>query len=121
MGATRRRVEWLGSVATWANTLSIKGRPGIFGTSIAATWLLGERPDVEFFVDEDPSRIGQEHQGRPILGPADVPSGSGVLVALPPALAAAVAGRLGRLDVSYHLPPPILLDTRLSTADTPHA
>jgi 2-polyprenyl-3-methyl-5-hydroxy-6-metoxy-1,4-benzoquinol methylase len=69
---------------------------GIFGTSIAGTWLFNSthrRPD--FFVDEDPSRIGREYYGRPIIGPDNVPQGAKVFVPLAPGVAHEVSKRLG--------------------------
>lgn len=68
---------------------------GIFGTSIAATWLDAQtRQRARFFVDEDVNRVGKPHLGRPVLAPARVPAGSVVFVALPPAIANRVAERL---------------------------
>jgi SAM-dependent methyltransferase len=72
---------------------------GIFGTSIAATWLDAELDRAaEFFVDEDQNRVGRTHLGRPILAPKDLPADSTVLVALPQPWAGQVAERLGRLQ-----------------------
>jgi len=81
-------------------------RFGIFGTSISATWLasqLGER--VGFFVDEDPSRIGKSHLGRPILGPAEVPDDATVYLALNPAAARELHARLIGHSATWLLPP----------------
>ena len=69
---------------------------GIFGTSIAGTWLANStdrKPD--FFVDEDSSRIGREYYGRPIVGPNDVPAEAKVFVPLAPGVAHEVCRRLG--------------------------
>ncbi len=80
---------------------------GVFGTSIAGTWLFGAMSDrVSFFVDEDKSRIGRRHEDRPILAPAQVPRGAIVFVPLVPAVAAHVAARLGALGVRASVPPP---------------
>ncbi|MFH0986168.1 MAG: class I SAM-dependent methyltransferase [Candidatus Omnitrophota bacterium] len=89
-------VEWLKAAVERVHELAHKGHPfGIFGTSIAATWLDGTLPGgADFFVDEDPSRIGREHRGKPILSPSQVPAGSKVYFALAPDLAARVATRL---------------------------
>jgi SAM-dependent methyltransferase len=78
---------------------------GVFGTSISATWLsnvLGEK--IKFYVDEDPGRIGQQHMGKPVFAPADVPEGSDVFLPLIPRIADAVAGRLSRAGVRFHQP-----------------
>ncbi len=80
---------------------------GIFGTSIAATWLDAQTGGrAQFFVDEDPHRVGQEHLGRPILAPATVPAEAKVYLALPPALATRVAQRLRAARPSVELVSP---------------
>lgn len=69
---------------------------GIFGTSIAATWLVNSaRRKPDFFVDEDTSRIGREYYGRPIIGPDNVPRDARVFVPLAPGVAHEVCKRLG--------------------------
>lgn len=103
-------VGWLTEVRTAARELAPGGGVGVFGTSIAAVWLLAELGDaVEFFVDEDPQRIGRGLLGRPIYAPAQAPPGASVFLALPPATAAAVAAHAGVADgpATYHLPPPL--------------
>jgi SAM-dependent methyltransferase len=105
---TQRQLRWLSAVAAAAERAA--GRScsfGIFGTSISGTWLhnaLGDR--VQFFVDEDPGRIGRRHMGLPILSADALPDGAGVYVPLIPSVAAAVAARLGRRDVRFSVPPP---------------
>jgi len=79
---------------------------GIFGSSIAGTWLaaqLGSR--VTFFVDEDPNRIGGQHLGRLIIAPASVTEGATVVVPLVPPAAKAVAARLQNPGIRFVLPP----------------
>ena len=93
-------VAWLQGVRDRAAT----GATGIFGTSIAGTWLaaeMGER--AGFFLDEDPNRIGRRHMGRPILAPAAVPAGAPVMVPFPAPIAADIRRRLPQLDAI--LPP----------------
>ena len=78
---------------------------GIFGTSIAATWLAGSLDDkVSFFVDEDPSCQGREHLGRPVFAPHQVPHGAQVFLALVPKIAANVATRLTAHGVRFTSP-----------------
>jgi hypothetical protein len=60
---------------------------------------LGDR--VEFFVDEDPHRIGQTYLGKPVVAPATVASGSTVFLALAPTLAGAIRERLSHLPVEF--------------------
>lgn len=108
-----QRVEWL--TALLAGTAKIAATAtsfGLFGTAIAATWLFGPlRERVGFFVDEDPSRIGQMHEGRPILSPDQTPAKSTVFVPLVPAVADAVAKRLTKLGIDARQPPEQVFDS----------
>jgi SAM-dependent methyltransferase len=92
-----------------AQVESLQGaaRFGIFGTSIAATWLDAQTGRVAtFFVDEDPQRAGKQHLGRPVFSPADVPEGATVVLALAPVIARRVGERLRavRPDVPFVSP-----------------
>jgi SAM-dependent methyltransferase len=102
-------IEWLQNMVKTAERLAKEARPlGIFGTSIAATWLasqLGER--VSFFVDEDESRVGKVHLGRPIIRPSHIPPGGNVYLALAPSVAEIVATRLADLPCLLFAPPPL--------------
>jgi hypothetical protein len=85
---------------------SESSRFGIFGTSISATWLYGCLADkVQFFVDEDASRIGRSHMGLPILASAGIPPQSDIFVPLIPEVASSVVRRLARRTVRFHTPP----------------
>ena len=98
-------IEWLRRTADHLRRLGADGPLGLFGTSIAGTWLAAEAGDaVAFFVDEDPTRVGRTYLGKPVHAPADVPVGSHVFVGLPPAVAAGICGRLARPGVTF-LPP----------------
>lgn len=101
-----RRVAWLGAVIDQARAAAGRAsRFGIFGTSIAAMWLYGELAGkVDFFVDEDPGRIGQLH-GRPVVTPDHVPDQATVFLALLPGIANAVAARIGRPGINLEVPP----------------
>jgi hypothetical protein len=81
------------------------GNFGIFGTSVAATWLAGDLGDaVEFFVDEDPARQGRRHLGRPIYAPQQVPKGASVYLAFVAQVSSAIAQRLGALPIRFASP-----------------
>jgi 2-polyprenyl-3-methyl-5-hydroxy-6-metoxy-1,4-benzoquinol methylase len=98
------RLDWLRAVVTMANRHSKSSRFGLFGTSIAATWLFDELAGrVEFFVDEDPNRAGRTYMDRPVYLPNDVPAGSRVLVALPPDFAEPVKARLEKHSLIFKL------------------
>jgi SAM-dependent methyltransferase len=100
--ALATRTAWLGEAAQRAVALTEQHPSGVFGSSIAGTWLFtaaGGAPD--FFVDEDPARANRTHLGRPILLPSAVPDGATVLVGLVPSLAQKVASRIARPGVRF--------------------
>lgn len=94
--AVSQRVAWLKKVLNKATELKTSTSSfGIFGTSIGATWLDAELSETTaYFVDEDPSRKGREHMGRPILTPAEVPGDSLTFIPLPAPISKAVSERL---------------------------
>jgi len=100
-------IHWLGAVRRDAKEVAQHAESfGIFGTSIAATWLCGELDGkAGFFVDEDPDRVGGKHLGLPIYRASNVPAGSDVYVVLPPKISTAVAARLGSSGIRYHSVP----------------
>ncbi len=103
------QITWLNDFVDSAVKSSAAPGPfGLFGTSIAATWLSPAVSDrVQFFVEEDPSRIGRTHMGRPVLGPDQVPLGAEVFLAVIPAMAASIKERLKYLPINFSDPPPI--------------
>ena len=103
-------VTWLGHLAGNAIKVSQRGRPfGLFGTSIAATWLATQMGDrIDFFVEEDESRVGKQHLGRPIVRPDDAPASSTVFLALAPRTASMIAGRLADRLFKMIEPPPLI-------------
>jgi SAM-dependent methyltransferase len=107
IGKIRSQVAWLRRLGDAARDAAGRtGNFGIFGATIAASWLCGLLgSEVKFFVDEDPNRVGRTHLDRPVLPPDQVPSGSVVFLALTPLIAAQVAARQQRSTVEYRLPP----------------
>jgi 2-polyprenyl-3-methyl-5-hydroxy-6-metoxy-1,4-benzoquinol methylase len=101
------QVDWLRRFADSAREASDTSTAfGLFGTSIAATWLCGVLGDaVSFFVEEDPNRLGRPYLERPVLSPAEVQPGSVVYLALIPQIAAQVARRLRHTIPNLQLPP----------------
>ncbi|PTY04046.1 hypothetical protein DB346_04430 [Verrucomicrobia bacterium LW23] len=99
-------VTWLSEIVRQATEMAAKSRSwGIFGTSIAGTWVTGQLSQKPaFYVDEDTNRIGQLHNGVPIVSPAQVPPDSDVYVAQPTPIAAKIIRRLGGGTVRYHGP-----------------
>jgi len=101
------QIEWLQRFLNAASeALAGSGSFGLFGTSIAATWLCSILGDgVSFFVEEDASRVGRLHMGRPVISPIDVVRGSVVFMALTPQIATQIAGRLWNAEIDVRLPP----------------
>jgi len=98
-------LSWLHRAADSVNALGATGGLGIFGTSIAGTWLASQaNTRIDFFVDEDPHRTGRLHLGRPVLAPGDVPPGSRVFVGLPTDLARTICHRLARSGIMFVTP-----------------
>ena len=105
----RRDVNWLSDVLAHARAASARagrGRFGMFGTSVAATWLASGLGDaIDFYVDEDPARLGRAHLDRPIVTPDKVAPGSTVYLAFIGDVAARISSRLGHLPLDFALPP----------------
>ncbi len=103
------QINWLNAVVKQAKMASETSQSfGIFGTSIAATWLFGQLSDaVDFFVDEDPSCQGRELFGRPILPPSEVPTHAIVHITLIPEIAKLVSNRLEQNEFRLCVPPNI--------------
>jgi 2-polyprenyl-3-methyl-5-hydroxy-6-metoxy-1,4-benzoquinol methylase len=115
----REQIEWLWQLVREAESASRQAgsrRFGLFGSSIAATWLAGVLGDrASFFVEEDANRIGREHLGRPILGVDQVPAGALVYIALVPVIADKVGARLRYAGMEVCLPPLEPLPRALTT------
>jgi len=81
-------LEWLEKLITAAQHIQASSPSfGIFGSSIAATWTAINLPRLpDFFVDEDPARVGKTLLEKPILHPESLADGSVVFVALQPAI-----------------------------------
>lgn len=99
-------LEWLSQLEASARA-ALSGFPhrGLFGSTIAATWLGGALGDaIDFFVEEDPSRCGKQLLQKPILHPRDVPEGAGVYLGLAPVTAKKIYSRLMNSKFQLILP-----------------
>jgi 2-polyprenyl-3-methyl-5-hydroxy-6-metoxy-1,4-benzoquinol methylase len=79
---------------------------GVFGTSISGTWLasaLGSK--IDFFVDEDPNRIGRTQMGKPIYSPSQAPTDVDILMPMRQEVAEAIAQRLQSYRLRLVVPP----------------
>jgi SAM-dependent methyltransferase len=100
-------LRWLAGLAADAHRAA-KGGLGVFGTAIAGTWLANELGDAAtFFVDEDESRQGKLHLGRPVLAPAQLSPSMPVYLPFPMGLAERLHARLSRSlqEIRFLLPP----------------
>jgi SAM-dependent methyltransferase len=97
-------LHWLRSVIDHAQGVANQSKNfGIFGTSIAGTWLFNEiGSSVRFFVDEDTNRIGRPYLGLPVLHPSEVPAQSDVYVGLAPIISRSVVRRIQSAGALYH-------------------
>lgn len=93
--AIENHIHWLESLVLRARRLANERDLGLFGTSIAGSWLKTTLGDgVTYFVDEDTNRIGRNYLGIPIVAPGDVRPGGNVLIGLAPAVASPLTERL---------------------------
>ncbi len=101
------QLAWLRSVVLSVSEAARSGRKlGVFGTSVAAMWLVGQFGDaVSFFVDEDKNRQDTDLLGRPVYHPDHVPADTVVFVALIPEIASKVAERLSPKAYDLITPP----------------
>jgi hypothetical protein len=99
-------LSWLERLAALVREI---GPVALFGTSIAATWVAANAPDlITCFVDEDVNRVGTNYFNRPVYHPDELPVGTPLLLAHTPAFAEVIAERLaasGRLRLIF--PPPM--------------
>jgi SAM-dependent methyltransferase len=108
ISAVNEQLSWLAGSVAFAKTLAMAGgaghRFGLFGTSVAATWMFGEiQGAVSFFVDEDVGKIGKMHLDRDIISPSEVPRDGVVHLCQPPVIAKKIAERLKKIvPVHWH-------------------
>ena len=99
-------LAWLTSVIAEGRRIATLGPLGIFGTSVAAAWIGGALLDeIEFFVDEDPSRIGRTFMGRPVYAVNAIPGGAHVYIPLAPVVAENIKHRHGDMPNKFYSPP----------------
>ena len=77
-------------------------RFGIMGTSTAAAWLTAElEMQVDFYVDEDPERIGKLAFDKPIHSLAQGPADRGVFIPMANDRARQIIARANRADLAF--------------------
>jgi len=75
-------IEWSQSLPEFVRGLGHRGKIGVFGLNGAGMWLgVMLKGELSFYVDEDPAKQGATFAGCPIIGVADIPDGSVVVVA----------------------------------------
>lgn len=102
----RQSVQCLRNIRNEVRQLRSESRPfGLFGTAIAATWLLDElEGDIDFFVDEDQLRVGKTYFDKPIVRPAEVSRGATVYLPFAPEIARSIRARLEREGIRWVTP-----------------
>lgn len=79
---------------------------GILGTAIVGVWLAAELEGlVQFFVDEDPARVGKSLEGIPVVAPGAIPAHATVFMGVSAIIAESIAHRIRREDILV-VPPP---------------
>jgi 2-polyprenyl-3-methyl-5-hydroxy-6-metoxy-1,4-benzoquinol methylase len=75
---------------------------GIMGSSIAALWLAQELGrGIEFFIDEDKSRVSRLLNSQLVLSPEQVPAGSRVFIPMSEPVARAIIARWKHLPIEF--------------------
>ncbi len=103
------RIEWLRKLKQQAtNSLSGTVDCGIFGSSIAASWLYAniDTTMISYFLDEDNSRIGQTMLGKPIISPLELPYQGTVFIPFPNKISEVVVQRMKQIrpDIKWLTP-----------------
>jgi SAM-dependent methyltransferase len=96
-----KQIRYLTKVRTEALDLArtYKGQFGIFGTSIAGSWLSGELGRLpHFFVDEDQRKHDITHYGKKVLSPCAAPTQGVVFLPFTRQVADKIASRLGSVS-----------------------
>ena len=112
--AAASALDWLRATRDAARAvrgLAAGKKFGLFGSSIAATWLAQEVDRaMDFFVDEDIHRHGERFFERTVLSPDEVPDGSAVFVGIAGGAAERIARRLSQSypAVSWIPGPPLV-------------
>lgn len=100
--------EWLKEVLIHAKKVANRcERFGIFGTAIAGTWLGATlEGKVDYFVDEDPNRVGKIHLGKPVLHPNELTKEHNVYLSFPFEMAQHIQSRLSQSFKGIYFSPP---------------
>ncbi|WP_316189675.1 class I SAM-dependent methyltransferase [Bradyrhizobium sp. SZCCHNS1054] len=102
-------IEWSQSVPELICSLGRKRKIGVFGVNGAGMWLgVVLKGQLSFYVDEDPAKQGATFAECPIIGLADIPKDSVVVVAFNnPEASSNMCARLKQLrpEIDFVAPP----------------
>ena len=102
-------IEWSQSLPEFVRSLGSERKIGVFGVNGAGMWLGAMlKGQLSFYVDEDPSKQGATFAECPIIGVADIPKDSVVVVAFNnPEASAKMCERLTQLrpEIDFVAPP----------------
>lgn len=104
------QINWLHSICSQVTDIVANtGRFGVFGTSIAGNWLYGAwQKNIDFFVDEDPDRLGTVYRGVPVVSVKDLGANDSVYIALAPAIAYKIKQRYKDAKCKIYIPSEII-------------
>jgi hypothetical protein len=109
-------IEWSQSLPEFVRGFGRERKIGIFGLNGAGMWLgVVLKGQLSFYVDEDPSKQGATFAECPIVGVADIPQDSVVVVAFNnPEASAKMCERLKQLrpEIDFVAPPGSPADVR---------
>ena len=102
-------IGWSQSLPEFVRGLGRRGKIGVFGLNGAGMWLgVMLKGQLSFYVDEDPAKQGAKFADCPIIGVADIPDDSVVVVAFNnPEASAQMCERLKALrpEIDFVAPP----------------
>ncbi len=104
----QQQINWLIDISEQMHTLGSKKQFAVFGTTIAANWLLAFKSEqIAFFLDEDPDKKGTYLEDKAVYHPGsnEFDHNTPVFLPFPLSIARKLALRLEQYDINCVLPP----------------
>ena len=103
--------NWLFQTREEASKIALKRKFGLFGASLSSLWLMSDLKNyVEFVVDEDKNKIGQQFFECQIVNLTDLPEDANIYLPFSYNIACLIKKRLSRYNVNFYLPPPLMIN-----------
>ena len=94
ISAINKNIDWLESARSLLLSAVKEKDFGIYGSSNAALWFYTEADErVDFFVDDDAQKVGNQFNGKPIISPSELNERHTVFVGLPPMVSSLILER----------------------------